>query len=1007
MRINNKDQKILLIEFNFMMKKLILSSIAVTAILGANAQLNSTSIEGFYDRALYLYQDKNYQGCIDQMSQLLEMNPSIQQKEVAEYFIAKSALLQGDKNAIVELNNFLKNYPASLYRMNVMASIGDYYFANHNYAKALEEYMKVEPDALEESNAIDYAYRKAYAQLKLGNNLEAAQGFKPLLNSAKYGNSAKFYTGYIAYVNKDYPAALDFFNQVKSDSELGDMSSYYKSQIYYLRHDYAKALPLARKMLTKNVDATYMAEANRIVGESLYHQGDIVAAIPYLQQYVANAESPLASTRYILGACQYKNQDYSKAIETLESVTREDNAMGQSAYLIIGQSLLKQNDTHAAMMALDKAIKMDHNLEIQEVAFYNYAVASLKGGSIPFGNSVENFEEFLRRYPNSQYVPKVQEYIVTGYMTDNNYDRAYRSIERIANPSDAILKAKQRVLYSLATRNMSNGDIDGALALFNESKALGRFDKELSTETDLWLGDCYYAKGEYDNAADKYLDYAEASSDDAENLSLAYYNLGYARMKSQRYDDAITNFENALDDTSTLKKEVVADAYSRIGDCYYYLSDFSSAIKNYDKAHKASPETGDYAVFLKAMMSGYRRDYSAKVNTLNEVLEQYPSSGIIPSVLLQKAECYIEQHEYSKAIESYKQLVKNYPTTTQGRNGYLQLAIAYLNSHKKNEAIEAYKSVITNYPTSDEARVASQDLMRIYAEDNMLETYTAFMATVPGALPVEKSELEEAAFTAAEGAYLAGKGEQQLKSYVKQYKGGVHEPAALALLAECEYNNGNEKEALKYAAEVINRFPDNSAVESALSVKAEIEYNKGDIKGALNDYRKLEAHASSANMLTEARAGILRATYDLAQYDETAIVADKLLASPISSELKSEVLFKKATSLGNRGKSTEAIEIWTAQSEDVEDLYGAMSAIELGQHYYDKGQLVEARQVVETFVNSSSPYQYWVARGFILLSDINRKEGKIFEANEYLRTLRENYPNSDADIFKMIDERLK
>ena len=160
-------------------------------------------------------------------------------------------------------------------------------------------------------------------------------------------------------------------------------------------------------------------------------------------------------------------------------------------------------------------------------------------------------------------------------------------------------------------------------------------------------------------------------------------------------------------------------------------------------------------------------------------------------------------------------------------------------------------------------------------------------------------------------------------------------------------------------------------------------------------------------MLTEARAGILRVTYDLAQYDETAIVADKLLASPISSELKSEVLFKKATSLGNRGKATEAIEIWTAQSEDVEDLYGAMSAIELGQHYYDNNQLIEARRVVETFVNSSSPYQYWVARGFILLSDINRKEGRTFEANEYLRTLRENYPNSDADIFKMIDERLK
>ncbi len=990
-----------------MNKKLIISAIAATALLSATGQINSPKNDGYYDRAMFMYQDENYQGCIDQMSRLLKMNPTIQQQEVAEYFIAMSSMQQGDKNAIKKLDEFLEKYPASLYRMNVVMAIGDCHFADGNYYEALNQYKKVEPEALEESRAQDYAYRMSYSYLKVGDSLEAAKGFQPLLTSSKYGNSAKFYTGYIAYTNKDYDTALKFFNQVDGNSELGDMTSYYKSQIYYLKNDYAKALPLARKMLDKDVDQSYIAEANRIVGESLYHQGDFTAAIPYLQQYVQGVDMPITTTRYILGVCQFKTKDYSNAVESLEGVIGEDNAMGQSAYLIIGQSLLKQNDTHAAVMALDKAVKMNHDIEIQEVAFYNYAVASLQGGSIPFGNSVENFEEFLRRYPNSKYVPKVQEYIVTGYMTDNNYERAYRSIERINNPSDAILKAKQRVLYSLATRNYANGNVDEALNQFLGSKELSQYDAELSRETDLWIGDCYYARGDYDAAADKYLSFAEASSDDAINLSLAYYNLGYARLKSKRYDDAITNFENALDDTKNLEKEVVADAYCRIGDCYYYNSDFSEAIKNYEKAYKANPETGDYALYQKAMMSGNRRDYGTKVKVLNEVLEQFPTSGLIPSVLLQKAECYIEQQKYGNAIETYKQLVKEYPTTSQGRNGYLQLAIAYLNQGNKSKAIDAYKSVIIDYPTSDEARVASQDLMRIYANDNMLETYTAFMSTVPGALPIEKSELEEAAFIAAENAYLDGKGDQQLKSYLKQYPGAAHEPAVLSLLAVSAYNNDNEKDALKYANDVITRYPDNVAVESALAVKAEVEYNRGDLKNALVDYTKLEAHASTTKMLTEARAGVLRSSYDLAKYDEVIVVADKLLASQISGELKSEVLFKKATSMSNRGKSTNAVEIWTSQRDNVESVYGAMSAIELGQYYYDNDQLDKARKVVEDFVGSSTPYQYWVARGFILLSDINRKEGRLFEANEYLRTLRENYPNSDADIFKMIDERLK
>ena len=40
-------------------------------------------------------------------------------------------------------------------------------------------------------------------------------------------------------------------------------------------------------------------------------------------------------------------------------------------------------------------------------------------------------------------------------------------------------------------------------------------------------------------------------------------------------------------------------------------------------------------------------------------------------------------------------------------------------------------------------------------------------------------------------------------------------------------------------------------------------------------------------------------------------------------------------------------------------------------------------------------------------SDILRKQGKDFEANEYLKSLQSNYPGTEADIFQMIEQRLK
>lgn len=991
-----------------MKKRIMISAIVATAFLGASAQINSPLSNGYQERAIFLYQDKNYQGCIDQMSQLLDMNPTMQQKETAKYYIAMSALMTNNANAETLLRAFISEFPTSIYRMDVKMAIGDYYFIKEDYATSLAQYKLVDVQALEYPRAQDYTYRKAYSHLRLADYSDAEAGFKSLLGSPKYDNSAKFYSGYVAYINKDYNEALNLFDQVDDASELGGMTNYYKCQIYFLNKDYKKAYDLSRKMLNKDVEPLYIAEANRIAGESLYNMGDVVSAIPYLQNYVKGVELPLPSTQYILGVSHYKNHEYEKAIKSLEAVTQEKNALGQGAYLMIGQSFLKSKDYNAAMLALDKATKMDYDLEAQELAFYNYAVASSHGGAIPFGNSVANFEEFLRRYPNSRFVPQVQEYVVTGYMTDNNYERALASIEKIENPNDEILKVKQRVLYTLGTRDFSQGKINQAISRLSQSKSYSIYDEALAREADLWLGDCYYAQGDYDAATDSYSTYVEASTKDVVNLPLAYYNIGYSCLKNDQYDEAIANFEKALNNYGNLDSEVIADAYTRIGDCFYFKSDFTTALTSYDKAYNANKATGDYALYQKAMMNGYRKDLTMKVKNLDELLEQYPTSGIVPSALLEKAQCYVEKNKYPQAIETYKQLVREYPATTQGRNGCLQLAIAYLNNNRETEAINAYKNVIATYPTSDEARVACQDLMRIYAKNNNLEAYTAFVSTVPDALPVEQSYLEDVAYEAAHNAYLEGLGFEQIRSYLKKYPGSVHEPSALAILAKCEYeNNNNEAKALKYADDVITRYPDNAAVETALSVKAEIEYNQGKSEMALADYEKLEERASTKNMIAQARMGQLRAAYDLDKYSIVIKKAEELMTSKINGELLSEVKYAKAVALNNTGKPTEAIELWASLDDNVEDLYGAMSAIELAQYYYEFDNLKEARVVVEDFINSSSPHQYWLARGYILLSDINRKEGKLFEANEYLRTLRENYPGGDADIFKMIDERLK
>ncbi len=119
-----------------------------------------------------------------------------------------------------------------------------------------------------------------------------------------------------------------------------------------------------------------------------------------------------------------------------------------------------------------------------------------------------------------------------------------------------------------------------------------------------------------------------------------------------------------------------------------------------------------------------------------------------------------------------------------------------------------------------------------------------------------------------------------------------------------------------------------------------------------------------------------------------------------------EINFSEALALQRIGKADQARAIWKELAPDVNNIFGSQSAVYLAQSLLDSGKTDEARKSIDTFINANPPHQYWLARGFIVLSDVLRRQGNDFEADEYLRSLRTNYPGSEAEIFQMIDQRL-
>lgn len=640
-----------------MNKRYLIQMLAVAAVLPLQAQINSPSTDGYLSRGVGMYEDRNFTGCLDQLSHIDRNVLSDSERESVDWLIAEASFAVSGAGAKSHYVAFLSMYPYSLHRYQALMRIGDCLYET-SYAEALRVYKKVDRSCLNADTAEDLDYRMAYCSLQLADFREADALFGRLATTERYGNAARFYKGYIAYAEGRYDHARRLLALVDTSSSPGNMADYYLAQINYLDGDYRNTLTTARNLLRRNgIAPQFVAEANRLAGESLYQLGDPSSAIGYLKKYVTSVESPEPSALYILGVSQYGNGDYEQAIASLQSVSRLNDAMGQSASLYIGQALMKTGDKDAALLAFDKALKMTYNEGVREAAYYNYAVAKFSGANIPFGSSVATFEDFLQRYPDSRYAPEVQQYIVDGYMTDKNYDRALSSINRMAHPSRKVLAAKQKVLYNLGASALAAGNASTALTYLREADGLASHDAALAAEVKLLSGEALYRTGDYGASVNALRSFISKAAKNNVNLPLARYDLGYSYFAQKDYDKAAGCFNQVVSSPGNLGAAVVADAYNRLGDVSYYASDFDKAGAAYDKAFATNPASGDYALYQKALMKGYARDHKGKIADLQRLPAEFPSSTLLADALLEMTASYIQLGDNASAISTYRRLV--------------------------------------------------------------------------------------------------------------------------------------------------------------------------------------------------------------------------------------------------------------------------------------------------------------------------------------------------------------
>ncbi len=986
--------------------------IALFGVLGVCSQAQRhtpipATPERCFEEGKQLFAAKNY----PEASRLLQVY--VKQKGLpyenvseADYMLACSAYELKEPGCMNVLQEYLKEYPETPYRNRVTALMANAAFYQEKYAESIALFNRCDLDALPNNERDEFTLHKAIAHIETGDLREAYILLSVVeACSDSYRNEANFYKAYIDYSEKRYNQALPIFEGLRNNRTFGNEALLYIADIHLGQNKFAEAYEEIGRVRASSKNET---EKERILGSALYGLGRYEQAITPLQAYADHTKKADRNALYRLGMAYYHTQAYRQAAETLEKVTYEKDALTQNAYLHIGQCYLALQNKPQARMAFEQAAGMNADSHVTEAALYNYALTLHETAYSAFGESVTVFERFLNEFPQSVYADKVNSYLIEVYLNTRSYEAALQSMAKIKQPGKRILEAKQKVLFQLGTQSFANADFKQAVDYFNQSLQLASHNRQTEADALYWRGEAQYRLGNYRQAEQDFKQYlSKATVSSGETYPLALYNLGYTKFKQKSYTEAGNWFSRFIDQTPNASNSIKADAYNRLADCRFYVRNFDEARRLYDQAATLHPASGDYALYQTAFVQGLQKDYVGKVASLNRLIDQFPQSTYVDDALYERGRAYIELENSPEAIQSFTTLVEKYPNSSIARKGAGEIGLLYYQNDKYPEAITAYKKVIAQYPGSEEALQAQRDLKSIYIDLNNVDEYANFIASQGGAA-LDNHERDSLNYVAAERVYMRGETEASKKSleqYLTAFPNGMFQLNAHYYLGLINYNQQQPAIAQQHLDNVI-AVPNNKFSEEAMVLGGELAFNAKNYAKALDIYKQLKEKTASAERLLTAQIGILRSAYLLKDVNETIRTANELLNHPkLTPELINEARYYRAkAALTNQPE--QAIPDLTELAKDTRNIYGAEAKYLLAQRLYDQGQYAEAEKVLLEFIDMSTPHTYWLARGFILLSDVYLKLERKVEARQYLLSLQQNY-QADDDIAGLIEERLK
>lgn len=904
------------------------------------------------------------------------------------------------------MERFLEDNPESVLAFQIRFSHALNLFDAEDYKGAAEAFAGLYKENLAKSQVDEFLYKQAYCALDAGEKDVAERLFSEIdmRPVTDYTAPARFALGYINYQEGDFQEAMEWFDEAGEDRRFTDVAGYYMLECLFMLkdHDYVTDKGAAMYESVPDVRKPRLA---RIISESWLVKGEPEKAREFYDRGVGKAEGNTRSDWFYSGSLLYAVDDFEGAIESYSRMTERSDSLGQIADYHLGYSYIQTKNKVAALEAFKAAAQTDHDLQIKEDAFFNWAKLAFD-----LNEDTSVFNDYIKTYPAKEQEQRINSYIAVAALHDRDYEGAVNAYDKIDELDDDMVSNYMKANYLRANQLVKSGSYRMAIPCLKAAAYYSDRSSRFNQMSRFWLAESYFRNDQYDEALDVFTDLYNTSAlyGQAENHMLPY-NIAYCHFKSEDYASALRWFDVYLQSSDAdFRKEALV----RSADCHFMSKDYKKACEAYDVVIDGYFDVDDvYPYYQAAVSYGLAKNQKRKIELLSNVLKASPESRFYPEALYELGRAYVAKYDDEKAHECFRLLADTVKDSTFVARAYIEMGSLARNQSQYKEALEYYKTVVEQMPMSGYAEDALAAIESICQIRNRPEEYLAYIEKIGRGSSKTEDEKEDMIFNSAEQIFLSEnyqKALAALEAYLKQYPDGKNAYKADFYMAESYRMLGKFEQACDSYADVIEGG-EGSFVELSMLNFSDISYRLERWEDAFGGYSSLLSTALLENNKSAARVGMMRSAFKGHDWPEAIKGADSVMTDVRTDpQLYSEAQYVKAKSYLAGSRRDEAFAILEKMAEDVSGAYGAEAAYMLIQDCYDRGDFEAVENKVYAFSDAGSPQLYWLAKSFIVLGDSFVERDELEQAKATFESVRDGYESQgqDDDVHSSVDVRL-